>query len=121
MHVCTNFEPECTGFTVYTAPFHTGLLFVSPPKRSDFHSPELTGLLRCSVTAPASGMKIATLRCNSVSARITLYRINFHSDGKIRGCLHYTASFRSEIILPIQKQVLTAVIYRNIFKTTILS
>ena len=49
------------------------------------------------------------------------YRIRFHSDGKIRGCLHYTASFRSELILPIQKQALTAVIYWNIFKTTILS
>ena len=26
MHVCTNFEPERTGFTVYNDPFHTGLL-----------------------------------------------------------------------------------------------
>ena len=49
------------------------------------------------------------------------YRINFHSDGKIRGCLHYTASFRIELILPLQKQVLTAVIYWNIFKKTMLS
>ena len=49
------------------------------------------------------------------------YRINFRSDGKIRGCLHYTALFRSELILPLKKQVLTAVIYWNMFKITILS
>ena len=51
----------------------------------------------------------------------TLYRINFHSDGNIRGCLHYTAQLHSEFVLSLQKQVLTAVIYLNILKTTILS
>jgi hypothetical protein len=34
---------------VYTAPAHTGLLFVSPPKRSHFCSASRTGLLWRSV------------------------------------------------------------------------
>ena len=48
------------------------------------------------------------------------YRNNFHSNGKIRGCftLHRFVPF-SEFILPLQKQILTAVKYWNIFKTTI--
>ena len=39
------------------------------------------------------------------------YRINFHSDGKFRGCR----------ILSRQKQLLTAAVYWNVFKTTIFS
>ena len=50
-----------------------------------------------------------------------LYSINFHSDGKIRGCLHYTVLLRSEVIHSQQKLVLIAVMYWNIFITTILS
>ena len=51
VHVDAYFEPGRTGFTglgftVYTAPVRTGLLFVSPPKRSDFHSAERTGLVQ---------------------------------------------------------------------------
>ena len=38
------FEPESPGFTVYTAPVHAGLLFVSRKKRSDFGSAARTGL-----------------------------------------------------------------------------
>ena len=30
------------------------------------------------------------------------YRINFHSDGKICACLHYTVSLGSEVILSLQ-------------------
>ena len=36
---------------VYTAPAHTGLLFISPPKRSDFCSASRTGLLWRSVNS----------------------------------------------------------------------
>ena len=46
-----DFEPERPGFTVYTVPVYTGLLFTSPPKRSDFCSAERTGLLWCSVNS----------------------------------------------------------------------
>ena len=41
-------KPEHTGFTVYSAPVCTGLL---PPKRSDFHSAERTGLVWYSVNS----------------------------------------------------------------------
>ena len=39
------------GLHVYTAPAHTGLLFISPPKRSDFCSASRTGLLWRSVNS----------------------------------------------------------------------
>ena len=45
------FEPERTGFTVYTALVRTRLLFVSPPKRNDFHSAEHTRLVWYSVNS----------------------------------------------------------------------
>ena len=51
VHVDKDFEPERPGFTVYTAPVYTGLLFISPPKQSDFYSAERTGLLWCSVNS----------------------------------------------------------------------
>ena len=57
----------------------------------------------------------------ATKALFTLYGITFHSDGNIRGCLHYTAYLHSELVLSQQKQVLTAVIYSNISRTTILS
>ena len=56
---------------VQTASAHTGLLFICPPKRSDFFSASRTGLLWRSVTSSRIwyGMKIATLRCNPVQCK----------------------------------------------------
>ena len=52
------------------------------------------------------------------TAPFTLYWINFHSNRNICECLLYSALLPIELILSLQKEVLTAVIW-NIFKTTI--
>ena len=78
----------------------------------------------CCIIYTSNRISHGKLSNKNCSCKRGLYRITFHT-GLILNSLwwknSWVSSLRSEVILSLQKRVLTAVMYWNIFKTKILS